>query len=673
LRNDTEYFTHEHLGSLLDECVAEILAHEDPDRFLSWFKAQAPRLIGHMPIDPAGLPALAAALGRGIWNSIPLPGHHFQPKPLPAPGRNDPCPCGSGRKFKQCCAGAPQFPPFHAEDVWPIVIDHLSAAALESAVAHKRIPQGALAAAAERLIDAGEPRRAAKLLEPLFEGHLERLDERYEPAFDTLCDAYLELGFESKRRDLVERVATGAKSALSRAAYERMATMLMDEGRSDEAWEAFRSAQRAEPGFPSLALCEVMLLIVERRYDEAAARARYWASALARSDWEADDVIDQLERIAEDPAGALADTFLERSGIDIEPLRAWVDACHERALPAYAFAPSEPVDLADEKQVRAHLGSMGVPADRLDAAVAQFMESLPELQEEAQRDNPEPADDQPIHVLGVPASIEALEARWHEVFPAPKPISTQPYPVAGENVWAPETAHAWLAFLREHPESYDSLDILDDLACALGQADESMLPGVENEVLSAIVERGAAIVLSATSGVDTPLPWIAPQNRPALRLLAMRIDQLLDEDDEEAAARLMARVLQLNPNDNHGFRSILMNYRMRTGDLQAALSLSRNYPHDTMVELRYGEALACYKLGELAQASAALAEAIDANRYVPEYLANERATQPKLSPYGVAPGGRDEAWLYAQEAGDLWRADPAVLSWLKASKGVKKR
>src|ERR1019366_9009585 len=24
------------------------------------------------------------------------------------PGRNDPCPCGSGRKFKQCCGLAPQ-------------------------------------------------------------------------------------------------------------------------------------------------------------------------------------------------------------------------------------------------------------------------------------------------------------------------------------------------------------------------------------------------------------------------------------------------------------------------------------------------------------------------------------------------------------------------------------
>jgi hypothetical protein len=23
---------------------------------------------------------------------------------MPQPGRNDPCPCGSGKKFKQCCA-----------------------------------------------------------------------------------------------------------------------------------------------------------------------------------------------------------------------------------------------------------------------------------------------------------------------------------------------------------------------------------------------------------------------------------------------------------------------------------------------------------------------------------------------------------------------------------------
>ena len=26
-----------------------------------------------------------------------------EPAPPPRPGRNDPCPCGSGRKYKRCC------------------------------------------------------------------------------------------------------------------------------------------------------------------------------------------------------------------------------------------------------------------------------------------------------------------------------------------------------------------------------------------------------------------------------------------------------------------------------------------------------------------------------------------------------------------------------------------
>jgi hypothetical protein len=93
-----------------------------------------------------------------------------------------------------------------------------------------------------------------------------------------------------------------------------------------------------------------------------------------------------------------------------------------------------------------------------------------------------------------------------------------------------------------------------------------------------------------------------------------------------------------------------------------------------MVELRYGEALAYYRLGDFERASASLAQAIDGNRYVPEYLIDPRATQPKLEPYGVRLGGRDEAWLYAQEAADLWRGDAAVLGWLKtASRRTERR
>jgi hypothetical protein len=37
-------------------------------------------------------------VGETLWESIPKP-----VRAAPQPGRNDPCPCGSGRKFKKCC------------------------------------------------------------------------------------------------------------------------------------------------------------------------------------------------------------------------------------------------------------------------------------------------------------------------------------------------------------------------------------------------------------------------------------------------------------------------------------------------------------------------------------------------------------------------------------------
>jgi len=40
------------------------------------------------------------AVGETLWRPRVEPVHSF-----PRPGRNDPCPCGSGRKFKKCCLG----------------------------------------------------------------------------------------------------------------------------------------------------------------------------------------------------------------------------------------------------------------------------------------------------------------------------------------------------------------------------------------------------------------------------------------------------------------------------------------------------------------------------------------------------------------------------------------
>jgi uncharacterized protein len=62
--------------------------------------AMAPDLIPDLVIN---LNAWAKAQGRAP-GPVNLPG---APVARAKVGRNDPCPCGSGRKFKKCCGSAP--------------------------------------------------------------------------------------------------------------------------------------------------------------------------------------------------------------------------------------------------------------------------------------------------------------------------------------------------------------------------------------------------------------------------------------------------------------------------------------------------------------------------------------------------------------------------------------
>ena len=47
---------------------------------------------------------------RALWPTVPQKASENSVT-IPAIGRNDPCPCGSGRKFKKCCLGTQEFVP----------------------------------------------------------------------------------------------------------------------------------------------------------------------------------------------------------------------------------------------------------------------------------------------------------------------------------------------------------------------------------------------------------------------------------------------------------------------------------------------------------------------------------------------------------------------------------
>jgi hypothetical protein len=132
-------------------------------------------------------------------------------------------------------------------------------------------------------------------------------------------------------------------------------------------------------------------------------------------------------------------------------------------------------------------------------------------------------------------------------------------------------------------------------------------------------------------------------------------------------------MLQVNSHDNHGYRTLLVDEYLRREHGDEALALIARYPGDVNPELRYGEVLAHLRAGREAEASAALAAALRSNDFVPELLSAEQVRKPKLSPYGVTVGGRDQAWLYREDARDLWQATPGALDWLKRTAKALRR
>jgi len=89
----------------LDLCMGDCLKHRVPftgdPRHLSVLCAGWRRFYDHCRERLERLAATVRAEQAARADPQPAP----QPAPAPSrpPGRNDPCPCGSGRKYKKCC------------------------------------------------------------------------------------------------------------------------------------------------------------------------------------------------------------------------------------------------------------------------------------------------------------------------------------------------------------------------------------------------------------------------------------------------------------------------------------------------------------------------------------------------------------------------------------------
>ncbi len=90
-------------AGMLDNALTAIVALSDDDKgkpTLSMYAEDGPPSVSEQRLDDFGAAIWAAYDLRQLWQSL---GPRVDSiRKAPQPGRNDPCPCGSGKKFKKC-------------------------------------------------------------------------------------------------------------------------------------------------------------------------------------------------------------------------------------------------------------------------------------------------------------------------------------------------------------------------------------------------------------------------------------------------------------------------------------------------------------------------------------------------------------------------------------------
>ncbi|MGP9634958.1 SEC-C metal-binding domain-containing protein [Halomonas sp. AOP43-A1-21] len=575
-----------------------------PD-FMTWVRAEGATSFN-------GDVATAQALAPILWSQTPLVRLDFASESLATPGRNEPCWCDSGRKYKQCCYRV-DFPTDIPEQMmWMLSLREWKGPTLKAALESRQAPPQALLEAGLIAAESGQTGRAMQILESLFDGSdWSRLPEQAEPAFEILLDIYQERGFTRKRADLLDDVMERGPLFLRGVALERLCLMHLDNDDLDSARAAFVKAQQALPDSPTLAYIEAMLLLHEGHEEEAKERANFWYRRLVRQGDLDEEQLEFLAALAENPGATLADQLL-----------------------------SAEEDLA-------------TPLVSLQALLA-ALPTAPKLDFSA--------DAQTGHLHYHSSAREAtLFAAWHEQFQ----VLVDEDIALGfrDDPWG--NAVEWMSALCAHPEWLDAPHVVQDLALALTSRFGS-LPWMAPSLLDPLALRLSRWLEQARAEGDGSLCWDDADNAVLLRTgLALVVG--MERGARQHSRELAEELLAIDQEDSLGLRELVLDQLLRDDRNQEALTLTEQQDDDgsLVLGLLMGRTLALYRLNEHEAAEAALNDVIIHNRHALEMICADspRPVMPHADGQ-VDPGSRAEAWQYRTLMRDQWRTTPGALDWL---------
>ena len=151
------------------------------------------------------------------------------------PGRNDPCPCGSGKKYKQCCQLRPAAP-----------AKNNSAATIQTALEHHR---------------AGRLAQAEEIYKQVLQA-----DPSHPDALHYLGAIAIDQGRYEEAADLIGRAI---RIKPSRSMYYNLGNALRELNKLDEAVENFRHALALDPNYAEAYTNLGGVLLVQHKLEEA--------------------------------------------------------------------------------------------------------------------------------------------------------------------------------------------------------------------------------------------------------------------------------------------------------------------------------------------------------------------------------------------------------------------
>jgi hypothetical protein len=604
-------------STLLSAAARHLLKSDDLPTFADWAKVAVPVHLREMGMLPAGQAvsedeaALTCLMGRALHAAMPLPSRRYRPIKLALPERNEPCLCGSGRKFKHCCAplvpGLPSFPP---ELCIGPVLRGLGKAGW-AVLPQSHIQPGMVMQAAVSWMEDGHVGDAAAVLAHWLPKEGPIADDRAE-LLDLLGDLYADLDKPRKRKELAQAmVARGGKKVQAKG-WQRLCAMAADAGKPGEAAEAFKQAQRCDPEDPNLALLDMSVLIGGGSKDLLKPRAAFWAQRLARQNrhGELNDLIEHVLDMGERGGEAHLDAIADHEP-ELAVIKDWLDALPPPKLRLQHSPHATPDDL-------------GLLAPSRELA-------------------------------------RALED-WGKVFDIAVPDLTglhsndpEPWRYIG----------AWLTVLQRSSELGDSFDVLDGLILLLDTHPS------EGAVWLALALEKRGIALWAQLKAQHPkaqVAWGFMGNRPALRLLARHIAEDSSPRADNSFDWLRDIVEVRNPNDNHGFRELLMMVYLRRAMVMEALVLAARYPQDGDA-MQMLHARAAWAAGERGQAISLMRAVFAQSSHMAKVWRSSKRPNVKQTEF-VTYRSEHEAKLVYSEQFDLWQDAELRQTVMAISKGL---